>query len=831
MVVERQLAQKNTSRHDLGRDKFIQKVWEWKKESGDTIMQQMQRLGACADWSRQCFTMDESLSLAVRENFIRLYEDGLIYRGKRLVNWDPVFQTAISDLEVENHEEQGTLWHLRYPLESGDGHIVVATSRPETLFGDQAVAVNPKDERYQHLIGQKVHLPLTDRMIPIIADDYVEIEFGSGCVKITPAHDFNDYQVGLRHQLTLLNILTKDAKLNENVPTAYQGLDRFEARKRALAALTEQDLIEKEEPHTLRIPKGDRSQAVIEPYLTDQWFVKIAPLAEPAIKAVENKQIRFIPEHHADTYFDWMHRIEDWCISRQLWWGHRVPAFYDEAGNIYVGHDEAAVRAKYKLDAAVKLNQDPDVLDTWFSSALWPFSTLGWPEQTSDLARYYPTNVLVTGFDIIFFWVARMIMMGLYCTGKVPFQTVYVHGLIQDQDGQKMSKSKGNVLDPIDLIDGIQLDTLLAKRTHGLMQPQLAEKIKKATVKQFPEGISAFGTDTLRFTFASIATQNQFLRFDMTRLEVNRHFCNKIWNAARFVLSNTEGKLDEDISPAYSMLDRFIESEFNKTIQSVADAVQEYRFDYVATAIYEFTWNVFCDWYLELIKPSFQSENVQKAMGARLTVLRILEGLLRLIHPLMPFISEEIWHRVKPLLNIDTPFLIQRPYPTVIEFKKDEAAREAVARLQEIILALRNVRGEMNIAPSLKFKVKAEGADQVSHACLDEFKDEIFFLARVESLEFVESGLSTQGMATAVIGNLKLHIPLEGLIDFSQEKQRLQKLLDKVSKDIEKTAQKLENPHYVNKMGAEKIAEEKAVLAQMQVTQTELLQKIQGISG
>jgi len=826
MVVERQLAQEGKSRHDLGREAFVEKIWEWKEKSGGTILSQMERLGAFADWSRQRFTMDESLCHAVREHFVRLYDDGLIYRGQRLVNWDPVFQTAISDLEVENIEEEGKLYHIRYPLENGQGHIVVATSRPETLFGDQAVAVSPKDPRYTHLIGQYVLLPLTDRKLPIIADDYVDPEFGTGCVKITPAHDFNDYAVGQRHNLELLNIMTRDAKLNENVPEAYRGLDRFVARKKAIEDLQAQNLLDKEEKHMLRIPKGDRSHAVIEPYLTDQWYVNMEPFVNPAIRAVETGHIKFVPEHYASTFYDWMNKLQDWCISRQLWWGHRVPAFYDEAGNIYVAENEAKAREKYGLAPDLALKQDEDVLDTWFSSALWPFSTLGWPEDTADLKRYYPTSVLVTGFDIIFFWVARMIMMGLYCTGEVPFRTVYVHGLIQDQDGQKMSKSKGNVLDPIDIIDGIALSDLVQKRTSGMMQPQMAERIKKNTEKQFPEGISAYGTDTLRFTFASIATQNQFLRFDTARLEANRHFCNKIWNAARFVLTHTEDKMDSSVTPTYSFVDAYIESAMAETIQSIESAIKDYRFDYVATALYDFTWGIFCDWYLELVKPALQSENIQKAMGARITMLRTLEALLRLMHPLMPFISEEIWQKVKPVMGLNEAFLIERPYPSLAEFKQNPAAKEEVARLQQVILSLRNIRGEMNIAPSLKFKVLAEGADENTQAFLKKCQDEIFFLARVESLEFVPANYSDQQTATAIFGNLKLHVPLAGLIDFAEEKKRLQKQMEKMEKDIEKTALKLQNPHYAAKMGEEKIKEEQAVLAQMRHTHQELAEKI-----
>ncbi|MFM8845821.1 MAG: valine--tRNA ligase, partial [Gammaproteobacteria bacterium] len=642
MVVERQLEGEGKTRAELGRDAFIERVWKWKGESGGTIARQMRRLGASVDWSRDRFTMDEGLSQAVTEVFVRLYEEGLIYRGKRLVNWDPVLQTAVSDLEVLSTEEEGSLWHLRYPLDDGSGCVVVATTRPETLLGDTAVAVNPKDERYAALIGKSLRLPIVGRLIPVIADDYVDPEFGSGCVKITPAHDFNDYEVGARHGLEQINVFTPDARMNDAVPEHLRGLDRFAARERVLAELEAAGLIERIDKHKLMVPRGDRSGAVIEPYLTDQWYLKIAPLAEPAIEAVRNGSIRFVPENWSRTYFEWMRNIKDWCISRQLWWGHRIPAWYDDAGKVYVGRSESEVRARHELAASTVLRQDDDVLDTWFSSALWPFSTLGWPDQAAELKRFYPTSVLVTGFDIIFFWVARMIMMGIKFMGDVPFREVYVHGLVRDSEGQKMSKSKGNVIDPLDIVDGIALEDLVRKRTTGLMQPRLAPAIEKATRKAFPEGISAFGTDALRFTFASLATQSADLRFDLARVGGYRNFCNKLWNASRYVLMGVEDADGKPLDPqlfegacASGVADRWIVSRLGETLRQVDQAFVEYRFDFAASALYEFTWYEFCDWYLELTKPVLQSEHtsVEAKRAARRTLVKVLETLLRALIP------------------------------------------------------------------------------------------------------------------------------------------------------------------------------------------------------
>ena len=687
MVVERLINAEGKTRHDYGRDAFTERVWAWKAESGGTITRQLRRLGSSLDWEHERFTMDEGLSEAVREVFVRLFEEGLIYRGKRLVNWDPVLHTAVSDLEVLSEEESGHMWDMRYPLTNGTGCMVVSTTRPETLLGDCAVAVNPEDERYRHLIGEFVELPLTGRRIPIIADEHADPEFGTGCVKITPAHDFDDHQVWLDHRDEkaiieqphggLINIFTADAAIRGNepeegglIPAAYIGLDRYAARKRIVADLQALGLLERIKDHRLQQPRGDRTGAVIEPYLTDQWYVKIGPLAQPAIAAVENGDIRFVPDNWKNTYFEWMRNIQDWCISRQIWWGHRIPAWYDADGNVYVGRSETEVRERHGLAADFPLEQDPDVLDTWFSSALWPFSTLGWPRDNERLRDFYPTSVLVTGFDIIFFWIARMIMMGIKFMGDVPFREVYIHGLVRDAHGDKMSKTKGNVLDPIDLIDGIELEPLVAKRIRGMMQPHLEEKIARATRKDFPDGIPGFGTDALRFTFAAMASTGRDIKFDLSRTEGYRNFCNKLWNASRYVLMNTEG---EDCGAGgdttgieLSAADRWIRSRLQGTVATVNDAVQSYRFDHAAQAIYEFTWNAFCDWYLELSKPVLTSETASDAAkrGTRRTLVRTLETLLRLAHPIMPFITEEIWQKIKPLAGVEGDTIMLAPFPT-----------------------------------------------------------------------------------------------------------------------------------------------------------------------
>ncbi len=826
MVVERQLAACGKTRHDLGREAFIERVWQWKAESGGTITRQLRRLGASCDWSRERFTMDEGLSAAVQEVFVRLHEDGLIYRGQRLVNWDPVLQTAVSDLEVVSEEENGSLWHIRYPVAEGGGDLVVATTRPETLLGDTAVAVHPEDERYRHLIGLHVELPLTGRKIPVIADAYVDPAFGTGCVKITPAHDFNDYQVGSRHDLPLINVFTRDAKINDQAPEAYRGLDRFEARKRVVADLEEGGLLVEVKPHKLMVPRGDRTGAVIEPFLTDQWFVDLSRdelpdgrpggrrrITGPAIAAVKTGRIRFVPENWDKTYYDWMHKIEDWCISRQLWWGHRIPAWYDDGGKVYVGRSEAEVRARHKLGAHVALAQDADVLDTWFSSALWPFSTLGWPERTEALKTFYPGSVLVTGFDIIFFWVARMIMFGQYFAGDVPFREVYIHGLVRDQDGQKMSKSKGNVLDPLDIIDGIELEPLVAKRTTGLMQPQMAPKIEKATRKQFPEGIRAFGTDALRFTFCSLATQGRDIVFDMGRVEGYRNFCNKLWNAARYVLMNTEGQdcgLGGEVELSAS--DRWILTRLADTVRETREAIDGYRFDMAAKSIYEFVWNEYCDWYLELSKPALASASSTEAQrrGTRRTLVQVLETVLRLLHPLMPYISEEIWQRVAPLAGATGTTVSRAPYPAAADFPTDREAIAEVEWLQAFLLGVRRVRAELNVAPGKPLAVLVRGGSETDRARLARNALFLQTLGRLEAIAPLRG--EAPESAVALVGELEVLIPLAGLIDKDAELARLGREIERIARDIERADAKLANPAFAEKAPADIVAKEREKL-------------------
>ncbi len=820
MVVERQLNAQNKTRHDLGRDEFIKKVWTWKEESGGTITRQLRRMGASLDWSRERFTMDDGLSKAVTEVFVRLHEEGLIYRGKRLVNWDPVLHTAVSDLEVISEEESGSLWHLRYPLADGSGHLVVATTRPETMLGDTAVAVHPDDERYQHLIGKSVILPLTGRQIPIIADDYVDREFGTGCVKITPAHDFNDYAVGERHQLPLINVFTIDAKINDNGPTAYRALDRFVARKRIVADLEAQGLLEKVQPHKLMVPRGDRTQAVIEPLLTDQWFVKVAPLAEPAIKAVESGQIRFVPDNWKNTYYDWMRNIQDWCISRQIWWGHRIPAWYDAEGNIYVGRSEADVRGKHKLAASVTLTQDNDVLDTWFSSALWPFSTLGWPEQTPELKAFYPTAVLVTGFDIIFFWVARMIMMGLKFTGEVPFHEVYIHGLVRDAHGQKMSKSKGNILDPIDLIDGITLEALVKKRTTGLMQPEMAKRIEKATREEFANGIPAFGTDALRFTFAALASTGRDINFDLARIEGYRNFCNKLWNAARFVLMNTEGQ-DTGAHGGdmqLSLPDRWILTRLQDTTKQVHAAVEHYRLDHAAQAIYEFLWNSYCDWYLELTKSVLNSADSTPAQtrGTRHTLVHVLERALCLAHPIMPFITEEIWQRVAPLAGVSGDTIMLHDYPSVNAQQIDTSAATDMDWVMNFVLGVRKIRSGMNIAPSKPLPVLLQNGSAEDQRLLTENRNFVVALARIDTITWLDATAQPPESATALVGEMKVLIPMAGLIDKHAELTRLTKEMDRLGGEAARIGAKLDNPSFADKAPAAVVDKERAKLHETQ---------------
>ncbi len=798
MVVERQLNAEGKSKHDLGREAFVERVWQWKHESGGNIAEQLTMLGASVDWSRDRFTMDPELSVAVTEVFVRLHEEGLIYRGKRLVNWDPVLHTALSDLEVLSEEEPGHLWHFRYPLVSGKGHVTVATTRPETMLGDSAVAVHPDDPRYADIIGEMLELPLVGRQIPVVADEYVDPEFGSGCVKITPAHDFNDYEVGQRHDLPQYNIFDDNAAINDEAPEAYRGLDREVARERVVADLEALGLIEKIEEYKRNVPRGDRSGAIVEPYLTDQWYVDIKPLAEPAIKAVEDGDIRFVPENWSKTYFEWMNNIQDWCISRQLWWGHRIPAWYDDNGNIFVGRSEEEVRASNDIDDNVALRQDDDVLDTWFSSALWPFSTQGWPEDTDALRTFYPGQVLVTGFDIIFFWVARMIMMGLKFMGDVPFRDVYIHGLIRDQDGQKMSKSKGNVLDPRDLITGVDLDTLLAKRTTGLMQDHLKPRIEAATRKQFPDGINDYGTDALRFTFASLATTGRDIRFDLGRIEGYKNFCNKIWNAARFVLQNTEELSDGDAE--FSAADRWIQSRFDRTVEAVHSGFANYRLDLASQAMYEFTWHEFCDWYLELSKPILQSDTSTDAQkrGTRRVLIETLESLLRLIHPLMPFITEEIWQEVGPRAGLEGETIMLQPYPAVAESSRDVEAEAEMDWVKKFILGVRQIRGEMDIKPGIELPVLLQGANDIDRARAERHAALLSRVGRVESVQVLEANDSAPDAATALLDDMRLLVPMAGLIDVDAERQRLTKLQDKVAADLKKAEGKLSNPNFVN---------------------------------
>ncbi|RDE25012.1 valine--tRNA ligase [Motiliproteus coralliicola] len=853
MVVERQLGAQGVSRHDLGRDAFIDKIWEWKEESGGTITNQIRRLGSSVDWTRERFTMDDGLSEAVKEAFVRLHQDGLIYRGKRLVNWDPKFHTAISDLEVENIDEKGNLWHFRYPLADGEttsegaDHIIVATTRPETMLGDSAVAVHPEDERYQALIGKFVTLPLVNRRIPIVADDYVDREFGTGCVKITPAHDFNDYEVGKRHNLPLINVLDRDAavlaqaevfnidgthnsELDGSLPQNYAGLDRFVARKQIVAEFDQLGLLEKVDDHALKVPKGDRSGAVIEPWLTDQWYVSAKELAKPAIEAVENGDIQFVPKQYENMYFAWMRDIQDWCISRQLWWGHRIPAWYDDAGNVYVGRDEAEVRRDNNLGDDVALRQDDDVLDTWFSSALWTFSTLGWPENTDALKHFHSTDVLVTGFDIIFFWVARMIMMTLHFiknddgTPQVPFKYVYVHGLVRDSHGHKMSKSKGNVLDPLDLIDGIDLESLVSKRTANMMQPQLAAKIEKQTRKEFPEGIASYGTDALRFTFCSLASTGRDIKFDMGRMEGYRNFCNKIWNAARYVLMNTEqqddngnaiGALDCGQNGGeleLSLADRWIISRLQRTEQQVEKAMAEFRFDLASQAIFEFVWNEYCDWYLELSKPVLWDENATEAQlrGTRRTLVRVLEAALRLAHPFMPYITEEIWQRLAPLAGKSGDTIMQQAFPLADLSKIDEQAEADIEWLKGTIVGIRNIRGEMNISPAKHIDVLFNGPNADDQARLDANRQFLTKLANLSSAQWLEGEAPLA--ATQLVGEMEVLVPMAGLIDKDAELARLQKELDKLGKLIKQVEGKLGNSKFVDNAPEAVVAKERTKL-------------------
>lgn len=829
MVVSRNLAAegRGETRDSLGREAFIAKVWEWKHESGNTITRQMRRIGASGDWSRERFTMDEGLSRAVMETFVRLYEEGLIYRGQRLVNWDPVLKTAISDLEVVSEEEDGFLWSIFYPfadpsLRGPDGQpgLTVATTRPETMLGDVAVAVHPEDERFAPLVGQMLKLPLCEREIPIIADTYVEREFGTGCVKITPAHDFNDYAIGQRHALPMINVFDPQACINDHAPERFRGLDRYAARKAVLTELEQAGLLVERKPHKLMVPRGDRTGQVIEPYLTDQWFVNMQALGARGLELVENGSVRLVPASWINTYRHWMNNIQDWCISRQLWWGHRIPAWYDAAGQAYVGRSENEVRVKYGLGGDVVLTRDPDVLETWFSSALWAHSTLGWPDAAEmekfEYAKRLPTSVLVTGFDIIFFWVARMIMMTDHFTGRVPFKEVYITGLVRDKDGQKMSKSKGNVLDPIDLIDGISIDALVSKRTSGLMQPQMAAKIEKATRKEFPNGIPAFGADALRFTFASLASHGRDIKFDLNRCEGYKNFCNKLWNATRFVLMNTQGVIARGPAQPITAPEHWLLAQFSKLLQEVDTQFAAYRFDLAAQALHEFTWNVFCDWFLELAKPALNGSDVEAAASTRRTLVVVLEALLRALHPLIPFVTEELWQAVAPRRGLRADpaqgdSISRQPYPRAIEF--DGTDSEAVADiewLKEVISAVRRIRSEMNIAPSTPIPLRFAGGHALDRTRSARFADAIAFLCKASSQQWLQDGDDWPPAAAAALGELRLLIPLAGLIDVGAERARLDKEIGRLQREIAKAEGKLANANFVANAPAAVVEQERA---------------------
>lgn len=843
MVVERKIAaEEGKTRHDYGREAFINKIWDWKAYSGGTISQQMKRLGNSIDWERERFTMDEGLSNAVKEVFVRLHEEGLIYRGKRLVNWDPKLLTAISDLEVENRDEKGFMYHVRYPFVDksetfGGGYMHIATTRPETILADGCLAVHPSDERYKDVIGKMVHVPMTDRIIPIVTDPYPDPEFGTGCVKITPAHDFNDYEVGKRHDIEIINLMNPDATMNENAPERYRGLDRFEARKKIVEDLDREGYLEKIEPHQLKRPYGDRSGVVIEPLLTDQWYVKVKPLAEVATKAVEDGEIQFVPKQYENLYFSWMRDIQDWCISRQLWWGHRIPAWYDADGNVYVARNEAEVRSKYQLDSSVALKQDEDVLDTWFSSGLWTFSTLGWPEQTKDLKMFHPTDVLITGFDIIFFWVARMIMFTMHFikdeNGKpqVPFKTVYVTGLIRDEQGQKMSKSKGNVIDPIDMIDGISLEDLLEKRTGNMMQPQLAEKIRKATSKEFADGIAAHGTDALRFTLAALASNGRDINWDMKRLEGYRNFCNKLWNASRFTLMNINNLQLGEGEKAFSVADRWIQAECNKAVQTFRSALAQYRFDLAANAIYEFTWNQFCDWYLELTKPVFASGTEAEKRGACFTLVNVLEKLLRLAHPVIPFITEEIWQKVKGFAGVEGDTIMLQPFPQFDPALVDDEAVAQIEWLKEVIVAIRNIRAECNIAPSKPLDLLLRNVSEVDCKILAENDRLLRAMAKLDSVKTLEKGEEAPLSVAKLVANAEVLVPMAGFINKETELARLNKEIEKYQGEIQRIENKLANEAFVSKAPPAVIDKEREKMAEYQSGLDKLKAQYQGIEA
>lgn len=863
MVVERKIAaEEGKTRHDYGREAFIDKIWQWKAESGGNISNQMRRLGNSVDWERERFTMDEGLSKAVKEAFVRLYQDDLIYRGKRLVNWDPKLRTAISDLEVENREVKGSMWHLRYPLADGvktaegKDYLIVATTRPETMLGDTGVAVNPEDPRYKDLIGKEILLPLVNRRIPIVGDEHADMEKGTGCVKITPAHDFNDYEVGKRHCLPMINILTFDGDIREaaevfdsngevsaiystDIPAEYRGMERFAARKAIVAEFEKQGLLVEIKPHDLTVPYGDRGGVVIEPMLTDQWYVRTAPLAKVALEAVENGDIQFVPKQYENMYYSWMRDIQDWCISRQLWWGHRIPAWYDAQGNVYVGRDEEEVRRENNLGADIILTQDEDVLDTWFSSGLWTFSTLGWPEQTEALKTFHPTDALVSGFDIIFFWIARMIMLTMHFikdeNGKpqVPFKTVYMTGLIRDEEGQKMSKSKGNVIDPLDMIDGISLEELLEKRTGNMMQPQLAEKIRKRTEKQFPEGIEAHGTDALRFTLAALASTGRDINWDMKRLQGYRNFCNKLWNASRFVLMNTEGQDcgQNGGEMSLSLADRWILAEFNQTVKAYREALDTHRFDIAANILYEFTWNQFCDWYLELSKPAINKGTEAEVRAARHTLIEVLEGLLRLAHPIIPFITETIWQRVKVVKGIDADTIMLQPFPEFDQAKADELALNDLEWIKEAIIAVRNIRAEMNIAPSKPLEVLLRDANHDAQRRVAENLNFIQAMGRLSSVTVLAAGEEAPVSVTKLINGAEVLIPMAGLINKDAELARLDKEIEKLDKEISGIEAKLANEGFVSRAPEAVVAKERERLATNNAAKEKLLTQKETIAA
>ena len=879
VVVERQLESEGRDRRELGREAFVERVWDWTRESGGTIRRQLRRLGASVDWETERFTLDEGLSEAVLETFVRLYDKGLIYRGRRLVNWDPVLRTAVSDLEVKSEEEDGHLWHIHYPLcnpiPGGPERVTVATTRPETMLGDVAVAVHPEDPRFAGLVGREVELPLCDRRIPIIADDYVVQEFGTGCLKITPAHDFNDHAVGERHGLPLIDIFTDTASLNENTPPAYRGLDRFEARDRIVEDLREAGLLDRVEACRHQIPRGERTGTVVEPRLTAQWFVRAAPLAEPAIRAVETGAVRFVPENWAKVYFQWMHDIEDWCISRQIWWGHRIPAWYGPDGGIYVGRSEAEVRERHRLGPEVLLERDPDVLDTWFSSALWPFSTLGWPHASERLARYYPTSVLVTGFDIIFFWVARMIMMGTEFMEEVPFDDVYIHGLVLDADGEKMSKSRGNILDPLDLIDGIDLESLVVKRTTGLMKPEDAPRIAEATRRQFPDGIPAYGTDALRFTFCSLATNGRNIRFDLGRIEGNRNFCNKLWNAARYVLRSAApdgvgngadvsaeggdgggagglaGRPDggpgaapsvvdgHDLSDPRgdgagavpSVADRWIRSRLVALAEQVHDGFESYRFDYVAASLYDFTWNEFCDWYLELTKPVLAGPDVPETarQATRRTLVEVFETLLRFLHPVMPFVTEDLWRRVAPVAGIEAETVMLQPWPEPGD--ADPAAEAEVEWIKTFVLAVRHVRGEMDIASGRRIAVRLQGGDPLDTERVETHRELLMSLARLDRLDWLEPDAPAPAGAAAFVGALRLLLPFEGTVDLAAERARLEREIEKRVRDLGQVEAKLANEAFVTRAPAPVVEKQRERAAELGRAVGRLRDQVERLAG